>query len=133
EAQTLISRAGEHPEDEPVWMYFYDETWFTLQRGMAAMHLHDWQTAADHLTVGLNALPDEYRRDKTWYRTCLAHALAGAGESAQAVAVAVASVPDAAAVGRPHAWNELHTTAAVLLRQGATEGSQLVAALREFD
>ncbi|MER6091727.1 helix-turn-helix domain-containing protein [Streptomyces bluensis] len=133
EAQALISRAAEHPADEPVWMYFYDETWFTLQRGMAALHLHDWQAAMDHLTLGLDALPDEYRRDKTWYRACLAHALAGAGESAQAVSVAVASVPDAAAVGRPHSWNELHATAAVLLRKGAQEGKQLVAALREFD
>ncbi|MGW0738170.1 helix-turn-helix domain-containing protein [Streptomyces sp. NPDC002851] len=133
EAQALISRAAERPEDEPVWMYFYGETWFTLQRGMAAMHLRDWQSAVDHLTVGLDALPDEYRRDKTWYRSCLAHALAGAGESAQAMSVAVASVPDAAAVGRPHSWNELHTTAALLMRHGAKEGRQLVAALREYD
>lgn len=133
EAQDLISRASEHPEDEPVWMYFYDETWFTLQRGMAALHLRDWRAAVDHITVGLEALPDEYRRDKTWYRACLAHALAGVGESAQAASVAVASVPDAAAVGRPHSWNELHTTAAVLMRRGAREGPQLVAALREFD
>ncbi|MGW2227793.1 helix-turn-helix domain-containing protein [Streptomyces formicae] len=133
EAQALISRASEHPEDEPVWMYFYDETWFTLQRGMAAMHLHDWREAVTQITVGLDALPDEYRRDKTWYRACLAHALAGAGESAQAVSVALPSVPDAASVGRPHSWNELHTTAAVLLRQGSVEGQQLVAALREYD
>ncbi|MER5221280.1 helix-turn-helix domain-containing protein [Streptomyces flaveus] len=133
EAQSLISRASEHPEDEPPWMYFYGENWFTLQRGMAAMHLGGWRTAVDHLTVGLDALPDEYRRDRTWYRTCLAHALAGAGEAAQAVSVAVSSVPDAAAVGRPHSWNELHTTAAVLLRRRAHEGHQLVAALREYD
>lgn len=133
EAEGLIRRASEHPEDEPVWMYFYDETWFTLQRGMAALHLSDWRAAVDHLTVGLDALPDEYRRDKTWYRACLAHALAGAGESVQAGSVAVASVPDAAAVGRPHSWNELHTTAALLMRRGAREGRQLVAALREFD
>ncbi|QKW05934.1 helix-turn-helix transcriptional regulator [Streptomyces sp. NA04227] len=133
EAQVLISRASERPEDEPVWMYFYDETWFTLQRGMAALHLRDWQSAMGHLTTGLDSLPDEFRRDKTWYRVCLAHAFAGAGESAQAVSVAVASIPDAAAVGRPYAWNELHTTAALLIRRGAKEGRQLVAALREFD
>ncbi|MFI1733853.1 helix-turn-helix domain-containing protein [Streptomyces acidicola] len=133
EAQGLITRAAERPEDEPVWMYFYDETWFTLQRGMAALHLRDWRGAVDHLTVGLDALPDEYRRDKTWYRACLAHALAGAGESAQAVSVAVASVPDAATLGRPHSWNELHTTAAVVMRRGAKEGRQLVTALREYD
>ncbi|MGP3928002.1 helix-turn-helix domain-containing protein [Streptomyces sp. 8N616] len=133
EAQGLISRASERPENEPVWMYFYDETWFTLQRGMAALHLRDWQAAVDQLTVGLDALPDEYRRDKTWFRACLAHALAGAGESAQAASVALASVPDAAAVGRPHSWNELHTTAAVLMRRGAKEGRQVVAALRDYD
>ncbi|MFE6158945.1 helix-turn-helix domain-containing protein [Streptomyces sp. NPDC056486] len=133
EAQGLIHRASENPEDEPVWMYFYDETWFTLQRGMAALHLRDWREAVNQITVGLAALPDEYRRDKTWYRACLAHALAGADEPAQAASVAVAIVPDAAAIGRPHSWNELHTTAAVLKRRGAKEGSELVAALREYD
>jgi transcriptional regulator with XRE-family HTH domain len=133
EAQDIITRAAEHPEDEPVWMYFYDETWFTLQRGMAAMHLRDWQTAVEHLTVGLDALPDDYRRDKTWYRTCLAHALAASGESARAATVAMASVPDAAEIGRPHSWNELHITTAVLLRQGAKEGRQLLTLLAEHD
>ncbi|MFG3493776.1 helix-turn-helix domain-containing protein [Streptomyces sp. NPDC047928] len=133
EAQDLITRASKHPEDEPVWMYFYDETWFTLQRGMASLHLRDWSTAADQLAEGLGALPEEYRRDRAWYRSCLAHALAGAGEAAQAAAVAVATVPDASAVGRPHSWNELHSTAAVLMRQGAKEGRDLVAALREYD
>ncbi|SMF32866.1 Predicted transcriptional regulators [Streptomyces sp. Amel2xC10] len=133
EAQGLISTAADHPEDEPVWMYFYGETWFTLQRGMAALHLKDWRAAVDHLTIGLAALPDEYRRDRTWYRACLAHAYAGAGEAAPALAVALEAVPDASAVGRPHAWNELHSTAALLLRRGAPEGQQLVAALREFD
>jgi hypothetical protein len=78
-------------------------------------------------------MPDDYRRDKTWYRSCLTHALAGAGETAQALAAGLTAVPDAAAVGRPHSWNELHTAAAVLLRRGAPEGQQLVAALREYD
>ncbi|MBD0743044.1 helix-turn-helix transcriptional regulator [Streptomyces sp. CBMA152] len=133
EAESLIARASERPEDEPVWMYFYDETWFALQRGMAALHLRDWRAAADRLAVGLDALPDEYRRDKAWYRACLAHAFAGAGEAPEAVTVALASLPDAAAVGRPHAWDELHTVAAVLMRRGAKEGRELVAALRERD
>ncbi|MCT7353114.1 helix-turn-helix domain-containing protein [Streptomyces sp. 15-116A] len=133
EAQMLISRAAEHPEDEPPWMYFYGETWFTLQSGMAALHLRDWRKAVEHLTVGLDALADGYRRDRTWYRACLAHALAGAGEAAQALSVAVASVQDAATVGRPHSWNELHATAALLHRRGAAEGHQLVSALREYD
>jgi hypothetical protein len=130
EAQHLVDRAAARPEDEPPWMYFYDATWFTLQRGMAAMQLRDWRAAVDHLTPGLGALPDMYRRDKTWYRACLAHALAGAGEPEQAVSVALTTMPDAAAVGRPHAWDQLHATAALLLRRRTTEGRQLVAALR---
>ncbi|GAA2389075.1 hypothetical protein GCM10010420_10730 [Streptomyces glaucosporus] len=101
EAQDLIGRAAERPEDESPWMYFYDATWFPLQRGMAELHLHQWQTAIDRLTAGLDALPDDYRRDRTWYRICLAHALAGAGESPAALSVALATVPDAAAAGRP--------------------------------
>ncbi|MFC9684696.1 helix-turn-helix domain-containing protein [Streptomyces sp. NPDC056948] len=133
DAQALISRAAEHPEDEPPWMYFYGETWFTLQRGMAALHLRNWQTATAHLTTGLNALPDEYRRDRTWYQSCLTHALAAAGEATQALTVATTTIPDASAIGRPHSWNELHTTAAVLLRRRSNEGHQLVAALREHD
>ncbi|CAM5522176.1 hypothetical protein SABIM44S_03549 [Streptomyces abikoensis] len=134
EGQDLMFRAAEHPEDQPPWMYFYDETWFRLQRGMAELHLRAWTAAIGHLTDGLAALPDDYRRDKTWYRACLTHALAGAGEPEQSLTVALSTVPDAAAVGRPHAWDELHTAAAVLLRRGATAaGRQLVAALKEHD
>ncbi|MFW6693726.1 helix-turn-helix domain-containing protein [Streptomyces sp. MAR4 CNX-425] len=131
EAQDLIVRAAERPEDEPPWMYFYDETWFTLQRGMAQMHLRRWPAAAELIATGLEALPDSYRRDKTWYRACLAHALAGAGEGQEALSVALSCVGDSAEVGRPHSWNELHTTAALLLRQGAPESRELVDALRE--
>ncbi|MFD9909407.1 helix-turn-helix domain-containing protein [Streptomyces sp. NPDC059063] len=132
-AQEIMSRAAERPEDEPPWMYFYSANWFTLQRGMATLHLRDWRSAVDQLTGGLSAMPDEYRRDKTWFRACLAHAQAGAGETAEALAIAMAIVPDAAAVGRPHSWNELHTTAAILMRRSPAQARQLVAALREFD
>lgn len=133
DAQVLISSAAEHPEDEPPWMYFYSETWFALQRGMAEMHLGGWQAAIDQLTTGLGALPDDYRRDKAWFRSCLAHALAGGGEASQALTVALGCLPDAATVGRPHSLNELNTTAALLLRQGTPEGRQLVEALKEHD
>ncbi|MDT0341494.1 helix-turn-helix domain-containing protein [Streptomyces litchfieldiae] len=133
EAQELVGRASRAPEDEPAWMYFYDETWFALQRGMAALHLRDWQAATTRLPNGLEKLPDSYRRDKAWYRACLSHALAGSGNHEQAVSVALSAVPDAAAIGRPHAWNELHKTAAILLRRKAKEGRELMSALREFD
>ena len=97
------------------------------------LHLREWQGAIAQTAAGLDALPDHYRRDKTWYRACLAHGLAGAGEASQALAVALHCLPDAAAIGRPHSWNELHTTAAVLLRHGAKEGRELVSALKEHD
>jgi hypothetical protein len=35
EAEDLITRAGRRREDEPSWMYFYDESWFAMQRGTA--------------------------------------------------------------------------------------------------
>ncbi|ARF56989.1 DNA-binding protein [Streptomyces gilvosporeus] len=133
EAQDLITRAAQHPEDEPPWMYFYDETWFTLQRGMAAMHLGEWAAATRHITTGLHALPANYRRDSAWYLSCLAHAHAEAGEAEQALIAALTSVPDAADIGRPHAWNELHTTAAVLLRRKAPQGRRLADELRAHD
>ncbi|RII13753.1 Helix-turn-helix protein [Streptomyces sp. YIM 130001] len=133
EAQVLIGRAAEHPEDEPPWMYFYDETWFTLQRGMAALHFRDWQAAAHDISLGLASLPSNYRRDRAWYGACLAHALAGAGDPEQSLSVALSVAPDASAVGRPHAWDELHTTAAVLMRSGAGEGRPLGDALTELD
>ncbi|MFD7666267.1 helix-turn-helix domain-containing protein [Streptomyces sp. NPDC059788] len=133
EAQALITRASEHPEDEPAWMYFYGDTWFTLQRGMIAMHLRDRGDAIAHLRTGLAGLADGYRRDRTWYGCCLAHAYAGAGEAAEALAVALPLVPDAATIGRPHSWNELHVTAAALIRAGAKQGRLLVEALRQHD
>ncbi|MFB4193141.1 helix-turn-helix domain-containing protein [Streptomyces carpaticus] len=132
EAEDLISRAAQRTEDEPPWMYFYDETWFTLQRGMADMHLRDWAGATERLTAGLAALPEDYRRDRAWYRSCLATSLARRGEAAPALDLALATVPDADAVGRPHSWNELHATAAALLRLGARQGRTLAAALREY-
>ncbi|WP_030673558.1 helix-turn-helix domain-containing protein [Streptomyces rimosus] len=133
EAQALIDRASGRPEDEPAWMYFYGDTWFTLQRGMIAVHLRDWSGAVGHLRTGLAGLADSYRRDRTWYGCCLAHAYAGAGEAAEALAVSLPLVPDAATIGRPHSWNELHATAAALIRAGAKEGRLLVEALRQYD
>lgn len=127
EAQVLIARAAERPEDEPAWMYFYGETWFTLQRGMIAMHLHDWHDAIGHLRAGLADLEDGYRRDRTWFGSCLAHAYAGAVEPAEALAVALPLVSDASTIGRPHSWNELHVTAGALLRAGAAREGRLLA------
>ncbi|MGS2640159.1 DUF305 domain-containing protein [Streptosporangium sp. G12] len=82
EAEALIRQAAEHADDEPVWMYFYDETWFRLQRGMTELHLADWPKAIDLLTEGLSGLPESYKRDRAWYGSCLAKAHAEAGDAA---------------------------------------------------
>ncbi|MEU1801331.1 XRE family transcriptional regulator [Streptomyces sp. NPDC019937] len=132
EAQQLIARAAERPEDEPPWMYFYGENWFTLQRGMAEMHLRRWDTAVDLLRTGVGALPTQYRRDRSWYGACLAHALAAAGHADAAAHTALGCTADASDVGRPHAWNELHTTAALLLRRGAPQARGLIDALGSY-
>ncbi|MFI0775099.1 hypothetical protein [Streptomyces sp. NPDC021212] len=129
EAQHLIARAAEQPEDEPPWRYFYGENWYTLQRGMAEMHLRRWDTAVDLLRTGVDALPTQYRRDRSWFSACLAHALAAAGHADAAVHTALGRTADASTVGRPHAWNELRTTAALLLRRGAPQARGLVDAL----
>jgi tetratricopeptide (TPR) repeat protein len=100
EAEELIRAASEHPEDEPPWMYFYDDGWFDMQRGMAELALGDGRQAVQFLERGLAALPEAYRRDRAWFETCLAraHALTGDVEAAEKLAVAVA--PDAVAVNR---------------------------------
>ncbi|MEV5556731.1 XRE family transcriptional regulator [Nonomuraea wenchangensis] len=100
EAEELIRAASEHPEDEPPWMYFYDDGWFDMQRGMAELALGDGRRAVRFLDRGLATLPGTYRRDRAWFGTCLAraHALAGDVEAAEKLAVALA--PDAVAVNR---------------------------------
>jgi hypothetical protein len=120
-AEEQVRRAGLHSEDEPSWMYFYDEDWFRLQRGMAELHLGDWQAAADLLSSGMNALPEWYRRDRAWYGACLARAYAGAGEADQAEAVAIQFAPDIVAVNG-YARAELLEAAGMLTRAGAPQG-----------
>jgi len=129
EAQELIGRAAGRPEDEPGWMYFYGEDWFTLQRGMAELHLRNWQGAADLLSAGLAALPEWYRRDRAWYGACLASAHAGAGDAEQAGAVALAFAFDIRAVNS-YARGELLGVAGVLDGIGARQAEVIRDALR---
>lgn len=119
--------------DAPPWLYFYGESWFSAQRGMADLHLKSWASAIDHLVAGLAGFAPAFRRDRAWYGACLAHAYAGAGEADAALEAATAVVRDAAEVGRPHAWGELHAVAALLLRRGAPEGRVLVDVLAGLD
>ncbi|MFE2146934.1 helix-turn-helix domain-containing protein [Streptomyces sp. NPDC059456] len=129
EAQLIIANAI----DVPPWLYFYDEPWFAAQRGMADLHLKDWPSAIRNLTEGLAGFAVGFRRDRAWYGACLAHAYAGAGEAEAALTAATAVLTDAAEVGRPHAWGELHKVGGSLLRQGARQGRVLVDMLAELD
>jgi hypothetical protein len=129
EAQDILSRAA----GAPPWLYFYGESWFAAQRGMAELHLGDWSVAAENLSAGLSGFAPAYRRDRAWYGACLAHAQAGAGEAEAALETALGVLSDASEVGRPHAWGQLHTVAGKLLRRGAPQGRALVEALAELD
>ncbi len=129
EAQKVIEDAL----DTPPWLYFYGEPWFAAQRGMADVHLGRWASAIENLRNGLAGFAATFRRDRAWYGACLAHAYAGAGEAEAALNTAMHIIGDASEIGRPHAWGELHTVAALLLRRGAREGRTLVDALAGLD
>ncbi|MEU3073208.1 XRE family transcriptional regulator [Streptomyces laurentii] len=129
EAQRVITTAV----DAPPWLYFYGESWFSAQRGMADLHLNAWERAAENLRAGLAGFAPSYRRDRAWYGACLAHAYAGTGEPGAALTTALTVVGDAADVGRPHAWHELHKVAGLLLRHRAAEGRELFDALATLD
>ncbi|MFG1697724.1 XRE family transcriptional regulator [Nonomuraea sp. NPDC049309] len=124
EAEELIRTAAEHPEDEPPWMYFYDEGWFLMQRGMAELELGDGRRAADYLERGLSTLPEAYRRDRAWYGACLARAHLMQGDAEAAIATALAVAPDAKEVNA-YAVTELHRTARDLAAAGAP-GAQVL-------
>ena len=131
EAQTLISTAADHPDDEPPWMYFYGETWFTLQRGMAELHLRQWRNAAEKLTIGLD-VETAAATGGTGRGTGPAWPVhtPSPGEAGHVLTVALSVVPDADEVGRPHSWDSLHKVGAALLRKGATQARILLDALR---
>jgi transcriptional regulator with XRE-family HTH domain len=130
EAQALIERAAASPEDEPPWMYFYGENWFRLQRGMAELHLRNWDAAAALLSDGLDVLPESYRRDRAWYGACLVSAHAGAGDAEQAEAVALRFAADIATVNS-YARGELLDAAGKLHRSGAAQARVITDALND--
>ncbi|MEU4570993.1 hypothetical protein [Nonomuraea sp. NPDC023979] len=119
EAEELIRTAAEHPEDEPPWMYFYDEGWFLMQRGMAELELGDGRRAADYLERGLSTLPESYRRDRAWFGVCLARAHILQGDAEAATSTAMDVVSDAVAVNA-YAVTELHRAALELTEAGAS-------------
>jgi hypothetical protein len=110
-------------------MYFYDEGWFDMQRGMAELALGNGRQAVRFLDHGLAALPESYRRDRAWFGTCLAraHALAGDVEAAERFAVALAA--DAVTVNR-YAVRDLRLLASSLHAVHPQSGQRVHDALR---
>ncbi len=132
-AQALIVTAAEHPEDEPPWMYFYGETWFTAQRGMIETELAERgkgkpQYAVALLERALSDLPESYRRDRAWYGAMLARAHAAADDYDAAVGIGVKFAADAVAVNK-HAVGELKRLSARLNQRGARQVRDLADAL----
>lgn len=124
QAEELIRRAADQPDDEPPWMYFYDEGWFLMQRGMAELELGNGRRAAEFIERGLSTLPDSYRRDRAWYGACLARAQTMQGDAEAATATALGIAPDAMAVNA-YALAELRQTARDLAQVGAP-GAQAI-------
>ncbi len=92
EAVTLGAHAGERPEDEPPWIYYYTPAFFVIQRGLAYRYLgrddpHRNQQAITLLTRGLDALGEDRRAE--WsadYVSRLATCYMQAGDPEQAAA-----------------------------------------------
>ncbi|MFY1634314.1 helix-turn-helix domain-containing protein [Solwaraspora sp. WMMB335] len=81
-AEELAIRAADARDREPGWLYFYDPTFFSLQRGLAQQYLRRFDLAADLLTDGLDQLSDEVRRSDWigWYVCQLASTHFSAGD-----------------------------------------------------
>ncbi|MEV6817924.1 XRE family transcriptional regulator [Nocardiopsis dassonvillei] len=129
EAETLIRTASERPEDEPDWMYFYGDTWFLAQRGMVELDLGEGERAVDMLSRALEGLPEHYRRDRAWYRACLAKAHTVAGDLDAAAEVTRDTAGDALAVNA-YAVDELRDVAVTVTKRVPRVGRDLVDALR---
>jgi transcriptional regulator with XRE-family HTH domain len=78
--------AGEHPEDEPPWVYFHNPDFLAMQRGLAYRYLGRYREAIDLLTAGLAAMPPDMRRSE-WvgvyvYQLARTHAETGDRDAA---------------------------------------------------
>ncbi|WP_214411365.1 hypothetical protein [Sphaerisporangium fuscum] len=96
EALELAQAAGEHPEEEPPWIYFYDSDYLLMQRGLAYRLLGRHSAAIELIQQGLAALPVEVRRSE-WAAQYLlhsaeAHAAMADITQARAVAADVAEI-----------------------------------------
>ncbi len=135
EAESLIKSAAEHPEDEPDWMYFYGETWFTAQRGMIETELAERgagnaRYAVALLGKALRDLPESFRRDRAWYGTMLARAHAAAKDYDAAAGTGLKFAREAIAVNA-YAVSDLNDISSTLAKLGVRAGRELTDLLLE--
>ena len=112
QADALAGRADERREDEPPWIYFDDEAYRVLRRGVVLDELGRHREAADLLSTGLGRLPATMRRDRARYLPLLAAALASPTRPAEAdpdraASVAAQAVPLATATRSAQAARNL--------------------------
>jgi hypothetical protein len=124
-----------HPENEPPWMYFYGETWFTAQRGMIETELAERKVgkagnAVMLLGKALSDLPESYRRDRAWYGAMLARAHAAANDYDAAAGTALKFAGDAIAVNA-YAASELKNISFALEKRDVSAAHDLADALSE--
>ena len=128
EARALITKASDHPEDEPDWMYFYGDDWFAAQRGMIELDLGNGRQAIDLLSKALEGLPENYKRDRAWYASLLAKAHMLADDLETAAGLAGEAAPDALALN-PYAVKELEGVARNVGKKLPRLGKDLAGAL----
>ncbi len=92
-SEDLASRAAEHPECEPPWVYFAGTDRVLFQRGTAYLELGDYRRAAEMFERARIELPPGYRRDLARYTANVALAAAHLGDVARAVTESVRAVP----------------------------------------
>lgn len=87
QAEELAVQAVDHPDREPLWLYFYDPVFFRAQRGLAQLYMGRHEQAVELLTSALDAMPPLVRGSDWvgWYVVQLGMAYHQLGETGQAV------------------------------------------------
>lgn len=124
--EELTAQATEHPEEEPVWVYFHDPGRVLFQRGIVDLELGRNTRAADLFAAACDALPATYRRDRARYGANLALAAARDGDVDRAVDAGMDALTLICDTGSSHALADVRAVR-IALQPHAD-----VAAVREF-
>ena len=81
--------AAAKPEDDPAFVYYFDQAAILAHRGMALVLLSEVAPAQEALGQALAGLDPTYTRDRAFFLTYLAASLEQAGEAAEAARVSI--------------------------------------------